>query len=81
MLPSALRELARVLAPGRRLLILHDLGQKQVNAVHSGAGAPIQHDPLPPGAETRRMLLRAGFSDVWVEDTPVHYLAGGQRSA
>lgn len=79
--PSALHELARVLAPGGRLLILHDLSRKQVNAIHSGAGAPIQHDLLPPGEETRRMLLRAGFSNVWVEDTPAHYLASGQRPA
>jgi len=80
-MPSALRELARVLAPGGRLLILHDLSREQVNAIHSGAGAPIHHDLLPPGEETRRMLLNAGFSNVWVEDVPAHYMAGGQRSA
>ena len=77
-MPSALRELARVLSPGGHLLILHDLGREQVNAIHSGGGPPIQHDLLPPGEETRRMLREAGFSDVWVEDTPEHYLAGGR---
>jgi hypothetical protein len=30
------------------------------------------------GEETRRMLLSAGFGDVWVEDTPAHYMAGGR---
>ena len=77
-MPSALRELARVLAPGGWLLILHDLSRAEVNAIHSGVGGPVQHDLLPPGEETRRMLREAGFSDVWVEDTPEHYLAGGR---
>jgi ubiquinone/menaquinone biosynthesis C-methylase UbiE len=79
--PFALRELSRVLTPGGCLLILHDLSRAEVNAIHSGAGAPIQHDLLPPGEQTRRMLLSAGFSNVWVDDTPAHYLAGGQRPA
>lgn len=63
-MPSALRELARVLAPGGCLLILHDLSREQVNAIHGGAGPPIHHDLLPPGEETRQMLLRAGFVNV-----------------
>jgi ubiquinone/menaquinone biosynthesis C-methylase UbiE len=79
-MPSALRELARVLAPGGRLFILHDLSRTEVNAIHGGAGPPIHHDLLPPGEEVRRMLLEAGFDDVWVEDTPAHYLASGRRS-
>jgi ubiquinone/menaquinone biosynthesis C-methylase UbiE len=79
--PSALRELARVLAPGGRLLILHDLSRAEVNAIHGGTGPPLHHDLLPPGEEARRMLLEAGFSDVWVEDVPAHYMVSGQRSA
>jgi ubiquinone/menaquinone biosynthesis C-methylase UbiE len=79
--PSALRGLARVLAPGGRLFILHDLSREQVNAIHGGAGPPIHHDLLPPGEDVRRMLLEAGFDDVWAEDTPAHYAAGGRCSA
>jgi ubiquinone/menaquinone biosynthesis C-methylase UbiE len=78
-MPAALRELARVLRPGGYLLILHDLSRAQVNAIHSGAGAPIEHDLLPPGTETRRMLVRAGFIDAYVEDTEDHYVAIGHR--
>ncbi len=77
--PSALRELTRVLAPGGWLLILHDLSRAEVNAIHSGVGGAVQHDLLPLGEEMERMLREAGFSDVWVEDTPEHYLAGGRR--
>jgi ubiquinone/menaquinone biosynthesis C-methylase UbiE len=79
--PFALRELARVLMPGGRLLILHDLSRAKVNAIHSSASPPIQHDLLPPGKETRRMLLSAGFGDVLVEDTDEHYLVAGRRLA
>ena len=75
---SALRELAQVLAPGGCLLILHDLSRERVNAIHSGVGEPIQHDLLPPGEETRRMLMRAGFVDVQIEDTEDHYVAVGR---
>jgi demethylmenaquinone methyltransferase/2-methoxy-6-polyprenyl-1,4-benzoquinol methylase len=78
---AALRELARVLAPGGWLLVLHDLSRKQVNAIHRGAGPPIHHDLLPPGEGTRRMLRRVGFTDVEVEDTAAHYWATGRRSA
>jgi ubiquinone/menaquinone biosynthesis C-methylase UbiE len=71
----ALRELARVLVPGGRLLILHDLSRARVNAVHSAAGSPIQHHLLPPADETQRMLMRAGFGEARVEDADDHYLA------
>ena len=80
-MPAALHELARVLAPGGRLLILHDLSREEVNAIHSSGGPAIEHDLLPPDEETRQMLLDAGFGDVWVEDLPAHYIASGQRLA
>jgi ubiquinone/menaquinone biosynthesis C-methylase UbiE len=78
-IPSALRELKRVLAPGGWLLILHDLSRAEVNAIHSGAGGAIGNDLLPPGEETRRMLVRAGFVNVQGEDTDEHYLVTGRR--
>jgi ubiquinone/menaquinone biosynthesis C-methylase UbiE len=80
-MPSALRELARVLAPGGYLLILHDLSRAQVNAIHSGGGAAIQNDLLPPGEATGQMLVRSGFGDVQVEDTDEHYVVVGRRGA
>jgi SAM-dependent methyltransferase len=76
---AALHDLARVLRPGGHLLVLHDLSREQVNAIHSGGGEAIHNDLLPPGAETRRMLVRAGFGDVQVEDTDEHYVAIGRR--
>jgi ubiquinone/menaquinone biosynthesis C-methylase UbiE len=76
---AALCEIMRILSPGGHLFILHDLSREQVNAIHGGAGEPIQNDLLPPGEETRRMLLRAGCIDAQVEDTEDHYVAIGHR--
>jgi SAM-dependent methyltransferase len=77
--PAALLSLARVLRPGGHLLILHDLSRERVNAIHGGGGAAIQNDLLPPGEETERMLVWAGFVEVRVEDTDEHYVAIGRR--
>jgi ubiquinone/menaquinone biosynthesis C-methylase UbiE len=76
--PAALVSIARVLRPGGHLLILHDLGREQVNAIHSSGGAAIQRDLLPAGEEARRMLVRAGFVGVCVEETGEHYIVSGR---
>jgi ubiquinone/menaquinone biosynthesis C-methylase UbiE len=77
--PRALRSLAYLLRPGGRLLILHDLSREKVNAIHSGGGAAIQNDLLPPAEETGRMLVRLGFDDLQMEDTGERYVVVGRR--
>jgi SAM-dependent methyltransferase len=76
--PAALQALVRLLRPGGHLLILHDLSRERVNAIHSSGGPAIQNDLLPPGDETGRMLARAGFVDVRVEDTEERYVVAGR---
>jgi ubiquinone/menaquinone biosynthesis C-methylase UbiE len=78
--PAALLDLARVLRPGGRLLILHDLSREKVNAIHSGAGEAVRNDLLPPGIETEHMLVRAGFIPLQVQDTEEHYVVVGRRA-
>ncbi|MGQ9467229.1 MAG: class I SAM-dependent methyltransferase [Anaerolineae bacterium] len=78
--PAALAELARVMGDGSRLLILHDLGREQVNAIHRGVGGAIGDDRLPPNQELHYLLLQAGFVGVEVEDTPERYWAIGRRT-
>ena len=77
--PAALNALARLLPPGGHLLILHDVSREKVNAIHSSGGAAIQNDLLPPGEETRRMLVRAGFGDVQMEDSEERYVIAGRQ--
>lgn len=72
---AALGELHRVTAPGGRLLILHDLSRKEVNAIHGGAQAEVIHqDLLPPGAELAGWLEESGFRPDVVEDCASHYI-------
>jgi ubiquinone/menaquinone biosynthesis C-methylase UbiE len=71
----ALGEIRRVLCPNGQLFILHNKPRERVNAIHSQAGDPIAFDLLPPGEDLRQMLVRAGYINVWVDDTGEHYLA------
>ena len=76
---AALYALASVLKPGGHILIIHDASREKINAIHSNAGEAIRHDLLPAGADTRRLLIEAGFVGVWIEDAAHRYLAAGQR--
>jgi len=76
---AALKALAGLVRGGGHLLILHDLSREKVNAIHSDGGAAIQHDLLPAGEETGRMMRRAGFGAVEVEDSEERYVIAGRR--
>jgi ubiquinone/menaquinone biosynthesis C-methylase UbiE len=73
--PRALQEIRRVLRPDGQLFILHNNSRERVNAIHLQAGGPIGHDRLPLGEDLRRMLLDAGYSNAWIDDTEEHYLS------
>ena len=71
---AALGEMRRALTRGGYLLILHDVGRAQVNAIHQNArAAVIHHDLLPDGAEMRALLTRAGFVALQIEDGAERY--------
>jgi ubiquinone/menaquinone biosynthesis C-methylase UbiE len=77
--PQALADLRRVLQPGGQLIILHDISREQVNAIHHELPSPLSDDLIPPASQMEAWLDRAGFIDVWVEDTPDYYLATARR--
>lgn len=77
---AALAELARALTPGGILLVLHDVGREQVNAIHQSVGGAIGNDLLPARAELYRLLTESGFSGLEIEDSPNGYWAIGWRS-
>ncbi|GAB4436701.1 MAG: methyltransferase domain-containing protein [Anaerolineae bacterium] len=75
---AALAEMGRMLRPGGTLIILHEIGRQQVNAIHRQVGGAIAADRLPPAAEMGALLAQAGFAVVQLEDAAGHYLAVGQ---
>ncbi len=71
---AALGEMRRALTCGGYLLILHDIGRAQVNAIHQNARATvIHHDLLPSGAGMGALLTRAGFVALQIEDGAERY--------
>ena len=76
---EALNSLARVLRPSGHPLIPHGLSREKVIAIHSGGRTPIQNDLLPPGEQSGRMLVRAGFGDVSLGECDEPYVVVGRR--
>lgn len=72
---QALGEIRRSLHAGGQLMILHNNSRAFVNQVHRRIGDPIAGDLLPPADELSQWLMKAGFQQVQVDDTPAHYIA------
>jgi ubiquinone/menaquinone biosynthesis C-methylase UbiE len=71
---AAIDEFARVLIEDGHMLIIHDLGREQVNAIHQGSSASvIRDDLLPPIGELAKMLENFGFEIVGFEDSESRY--------
>ena len=76
---SAAADIARALCCGGHLLIVHDLGREQVNAIHRGIpNRFIKDDLLPGGVELAGMLARRGFTILQVEDSASRYAVHAQ---
>lgn len=79
--PRALAEFRRALAPGGRLLILHDISREKLNAIHSGADAPcVRSHVLPPVDDLAAQVAAAGFAVLDAIDAPDHYLVTARRT-
>ena len=57
----ALRGFARALKAGGRLIVMHMVGSRPLNAFHAGLDGPVHVDALPVGDEWRPLLAQAGF--------------------
>jgi CsoR family transcriptional regulator, copper-sensing transcriptional repressor len=78
---QALGEIARVLRPGGKLLILHNNSREFVNALHGrDEASPIHHDLLPNADDMCQLLISTGWTAVEVEDSPSRYIARAQRN-
>ncbi len=77
---QSLAEIQRVLRLGGKFMILHNNSREFVNAIHQrDESSPIHHDLLPDGEDMRQLLIDTGWSAIEVEDSPIRYIAKGQR--
>ena len=70
---QALMHLHRVLKRRGRLVIAHALSSTEINERHKRA-SPVTRDVLPGETVMKRLLRRAGFSEVRITDVPGLYL-------
>lgn len=56
-----LRELARILKPGGKLLIAHSNGREHINKVHQGIGGAVGQDLLPTLGKVVATCVEAGL--------------------
>ena len=69
----ALMHLHRVLKRRGRLVIAHARSSTEINEHHKRA-SPVNRDVLPEETVMKRLLKRAGFSEVRITDVPGLYL-------
>jgi ubiquinone/menaquinone biosynthesis C-methylase UbiE len=76
--PQALAEIQRVLKKGGRLYVCHTSSRFKINSIHT-ASPVLKNDLIPDREEMFRMISRAGFGSVRIEDEVDFYLAGAQK--
>lgn len=70
----ALAEMARVLAPGGRVVVAHAESRQAINDLHRRLGGPVAHHLLPDEATMGRLVARAGLRVISFSDGPGGYL-------
>ena len=73
----ALAEMNRVIKRGGRLLICHTSSRASINEIHRQIPA-VENDIIPEGGEMQIILLRAGFTDIKIDDSE-SYLASARK--
>lgn len=76
---GVLREAARWLVPGGRLLVWHDLGRERLAEVHRRAGRAVEGDLLPPVGDLAGLACAAGFQVERAEEDSSSWLLLARR--
>lgn len=71
---AVVNEILRVLRPSGKLHVWHLLSRERINAIHSNAGAAVQHDQLAPAIDTAVLLTMQGFASTQMYDREDGYL-------
>lgn len=78
-IPASLSEMKRVLRAGGRLVICHAGSREHINETHRSIGEPVANDLLPTAAELKTMLEKAGFVDIFYEDTADRFVFAARK--
>jgi ubiquinone/menaquinone biosynthesis C-methylase UbiE len=73
----AMAEMARVAAPGGRVVIAHLMSRREL-ALHHGSHPAVSGHGLPPQAEMMALMRGAGLAPAPITDRPGRYLAWGR---
>ena len=71
---GTLREIARVLKTGGKLVVCHTAGRDVINQLHQSIGGVVADDLLPKEAQLRDLIKQAGLKISCFEDSPERYL-------
>ena len=72
---KALTSFARVLKPGGRIIIAHQMNREELNRFHANADGPVRDDILPDHGQMKMLLEEAGFANVRIREKSGLYLA------
>lgn len=75
----ALREIARVLKDGGRVVICHTMSREAINQLHQSIGGVVGNDFLPDEFELRELMKHAGLAITHLEDSPKRYLVVAKK--
>lgn len=76
--PKALSEINRVLKKEGRLFICHSSSRNTINEIHSQI-TEVRNDRIPDEDEIRKLLVTAGFTELYIYDGPDRYLLSAKN--
>lgn len=75
----ALKEMARILKPGGRLVVCHPMSREAVNNLHRSLGGVVGNDLLPEHEEMHELCRQAGFWQTAITDVAEMYLLTARK--
>jgi SAM-dependent methyltransferase len=72
---EGMKAFARVLKPGGKLIIAHQMNREELNRFHGNVDGPVSNDLLPDENKIRELFKTVGFKAIEIREEPGLYLA------
>ncbi|MFC2140933.1 class I SAM-dependent methyltransferase [Acidobacteriota bacterium] len=72
---KGMKAFARVLKPGGKLIIAHQMNREELNRFHGNVDGPVSDDLLPDENKMKELFKTAGFRDIEIKEGSGLYLA------